>query len=107
MERIPKGIYTQEFREQAIRLVEVDGLPIKEAARRLSLLFLPPAVRGCRAVPLPRSGPEQPALWGRKRTVGCCGWRPFCWGHSPEAATRCEQHLVRPNSGMARAVAPY
>ena len=37
MERIPKGIYTQEFREQAIRLVEVDGLPIKEAARRLSL----------------------------------------------------------------------
>ena len=37
MERIPKGIYTQEFREQAIRLVEVDGLPIMEAARRLSL----------------------------------------------------------------------
>ena len=28
MERIPKEIYTQEFREQAIRLVEVDGLPI-------------------------------------------------------------------------------
>ena len=37
MERIPRGIYTQEFREQAIRLVEVDGLAIKEAARRLSL----------------------------------------------------------------------
>jgi transposase len=37
MERIPRGIYTQEFREQAIRLVEEDGLPIKEAARRLSL----------------------------------------------------------------------
>ena len=37
MERLPRGIYTQEFREQAVRLVDVDGLPIKEAARRLSL----------------------------------------------------------------------
>ena len=37
MERIPRGIYTQEFREQAIGLVEVDGLTIKAAARRLSL----------------------------------------------------------------------
>lgn len=37
MERIPHGVYTQEFREQAIKLVEVDGLSIKEAARRLAL----------------------------------------------------------------------
>lgn len=37
MERIPRGIYTQEFREQAVKLVETEGLSIKEAARRLSL----------------------------------------------------------------------
>lgn len=28
MERIPRGIYTQEFRSQALRLHEVDGLTI-------------------------------------------------------------------------------
>lgn len=37
MERIPRGIYTQEFREQVVKLVETEGLSIKEAARRLSL----------------------------------------------------------------------
>ena len=37
MERIPKGIYTQEFRGEAVRLHEVEGLTIPEAARRLSL----------------------------------------------------------------------
>lgn len=37
MERLPKGIYTKEFREQAVRLHEVDGLTIPEVAKRLSL----------------------------------------------------------------------
>jgi transposase len=37
MERIARGIYTQEFRSQAVRLHEVDGLTIPEAAKRLSL----------------------------------------------------------------------
>jgi len=37
MERIPRGIYTQEFRAQAVSLHEVDGLTVSEAARRLSL----------------------------------------------------------------------
>ncbi len=37
MERIPRGIYTQEFRAQAVRLHEVDGLTIAEVAKRLSL----------------------------------------------------------------------
>lgn len=37
MEQISRGIYTQEFREQAVKLVETEGLAIKEAARRLSL----------------------------------------------------------------------
>jgi transposase len=37
MERIPRGIYTQEFRTEAVRLHEVDGLTIPEVAKRLSL----------------------------------------------------------------------
>ena len=37
MERIPRGVYTKEFREQAVKLVEAEGLSIREAARRLSL----------------------------------------------------------------------
>lgn len=37
MERIPRGIYTKEFREQAVRLREAEGLTIPEVARRLSL----------------------------------------------------------------------
>lgn len=37
MERIPRGIYSPEFREQAVRLHEVDGLTVPEVARRLSL----------------------------------------------------------------------
>lgn len=37
MERLPKGIYTLEFREQAVRLHEVEGLTAPEVAKRLSL----------------------------------------------------------------------
>ena len=37
MVQIPKGKYTKELREQAVRLVEVEGLSIVEASRRLSL----------------------------------------------------------------------
>ena len=37
MERIPKGIYNPEFREQAVRLYEIDKLTLPEIARRLSL----------------------------------------------------------------------
>ena len=37
MERIPRGIYTQEFRAQAVRLHEVKGLTIPEVAKWLSL----------------------------------------------------------------------
>lgn len=37
MERLPKGIYTPEFREQAVRLHEVEGLTAPEVAKRLSL----------------------------------------------------------------------
>ncbi len=36
MERIPKGIYTPEFRAEAVKLVEKDGLSVDAAAKRLS-----------------------------------------------------------------------
>ena len=37
MERIPRGIYTQEFRAQAVRLHQVEWVTIAEVAKRLSL----------------------------------------------------------------------
>ncbi len=43
MERLPKGKYTKEFREEAVKLVTEGGLSLKEAASRLSL---PPATIG-------------------------------------------------------------
>jgi transposase len=36
MERIPKGIYTKELREEAVKLVTEGGLKIPEVGRRLS-----------------------------------------------------------------------
>lgn len=35
MERLPLGRYTPEFRAQAVKLIEVEGLSLAEAARRL------------------------------------------------------------------------
>ena len=37
MERIPRAVYTPEFREQAVRLYEESGLPVVEVAKRLSM----------------------------------------------------------------------
>lgn len=37
MERIPKGIYTLEFRAEAVKLVEQEGLSVDAAAKRLSV----------------------------------------------------------------------
>jgi transposase len=37
MERVPKGVYTKEFKEEAVKLVTEAGLSIPEVARRLSL----------------------------------------------------------------------
>jgi len=36
MQRLPRGVYTKEFREQAVRLVLEEGLPIPQAGQRLS-----------------------------------------------------------------------
>lgn len=37
MERIAKGMYTPEFRAEAVQLVEAEGLSIDRAAKRLSV----------------------------------------------------------------------
>ena len=37
MERLPKGIYTPEFRAEAVKLVEAEGLSVDAAAKRLSV----------------------------------------------------------------------
>ena len=37
MEKIPKGVYTKEFKEEAVKLVTEAGLSIPEVGRRLSL----------------------------------------------------------------------
>jgi len=37
MERIPRGRYTKEFREEAVKLITEDKLSLPEAGRRLSL----------------------------------------------------------------------
>ena len=37
MQRLPRGVYTKEFREQAVRLVLEEGLSIPQAGQRLSM----------------------------------------------------------------------
>jgi transposase len=37
MEKLPRQVYTSEFRQQAVELVTREGLGIAEASRRLSL----------------------------------------------------------------------
>jgi transposase len=37
MEKVPKGIYTREFKEEAVKLVTEAGLSIPEVGRRLSV----------------------------------------------------------------------
>lgn len=37
MERIPKGLYTAEFRAEAVKLVETTGMSVGRAAKQLSI----------------------------------------------------------------------
>lgn len=37
MEKVPRGVFTEEFREEAVRTVTEGGLSINEAANRLSV----------------------------------------------------------------------
>lgn len=61
MERIPKAIYTPEFRAEAVKLVEVEGLSAGQAAKRLSVpkASLANWVRASRAGKLAEVGKSQ------------------------------------------------
>ena len=63
MERIPKGIYTPEFRAEAVKLVGAEGLSIDRAAKRLSVpkSSLSNWVRAARAGKLAEVGKGQRA----------------------------------------------
>ncbi len=37
MNRIPKAVYTKEFREESVKLALTEGVGVSEAARRLSI----------------------------------------------------------------------
>ena len=37
MERVPKGVYTKEFKEEAVKMVREAGLSIPEVGRRLAI----------------------------------------------------------------------
>ena len=37
MEKLPRQVYTSEFRQQAVEMIARDGLSIAEASRRLSI----------------------------------------------------------------------
>ena len=37
MEKVPKGIFTKEFKEEAVKMVTEGGLTIPEVGRRLSI----------------------------------------------------------------------
>lgn len=37
MEKLPKQVYTSEFRQQAVEMIKREGLSVAEAARKLSM----------------------------------------------------------------------
>ena len=43
MNRIPKTVYTKEFREEAVKRAMTGGVGVSEAARRLSISMKTPA----------------------------------------------------------------
>lgn len=61
MERIPRGIYTPEFRAEAVKLVETTGVSVERAAKQLSIpkSSLSNWVRAARAGKLPEVGKGQ------------------------------------------------
>ena len=83
MEKLPRQVYTSEFRRQAVELVAREGLGIAEASRRLSIspktLTNWVGVQG--TVAHPTGLPPRPAARSRKRRPSCrgCGARtPSC-----------------------------
>lgn len=55
MNRIPKAIYTKEFREEAVRLATTEGVGVSEAARTLVLTLAPEAHRSMQAQERPEA----------------------------------------------------
>jgi transposase len=49
MNRIPKAVYTKEFREEAVKLAMTEGVGVSVAARRLSISMKTVANRVCAA----------------------------------------------------------
>ena len=64
MNRIPKAVYTKEFREEAVKLATTDGVGVSEAARRLSISMKTLAnwVRAAKAGKLENVGQYQKPL---------------------------------------------
>jgi transposase len=64
MNRIPKAVYTKEFREEAVKLAMTEGVGVSEAARRLSISMKTLAnwVRAAKAGKLERVGQHQKPL---------------------------------------------
>jgi transposase len=64
MQTLPKGTYTQEFREQAVKLVLEESLSLREAGQRLSLSpkALQNGVIAVRKGTLKAIGPTRPPL---------------------------------------------
>jgi transposase len=64
MNRIPKAVYTREFREEAVKLALTEGVGVSEAARRLTvpLKTLANWVRSARAGKLQNVGRDQKPL---------------------------------------------
>ena len=101
MEKLPRQVYTTEFRQQAVELVTRDGLSLAEASRRLSLSpkTLTNWVRRAKnsgspdgAAPAPRrevtKAPQSghaSGAWVMIRSGCADGLRvtPRCWGWPP------------------------
>lgn len=64
MNRIPKAVYTKEFREEAVKLAMTEGVGVSEAARRVSISMKTVAncVRAAKAVKLERVDQHQKPL---------------------------------------------
>ena len=71
MQRLPRGVYTKGFRDQAVRLVLEEGLSIPQAGQRLSMLpkTLAHWVGGARRGELATLGGRQQPLTETERAL--------------------------------------
>jgi len=99
MERIPKGIYTPEFRVEAVKLVEEGRLSVDAAAKRLSVpkSSLANWVRASRAGKLAKVGQGQRVPTETEvELAGQTGVDLTCNSHGTSSARLCrgiDQHI--------------